>query len=80
MSSTHLMTPPISSEDLVPTSVSTDLRLNDASSIFTYKGTTERRENRHTSIISDSPNIESSVQFIPHNEEAHQQGTSIVSE
>ncbi|CRG88236.1 hypothetical protein PISL3812_05263 [Talaromyces islandicus] len=93
--------PSVSSEELVSTSVSTDLQLNGASpqfptpsSIFTPEGKTERHENRHTSdrhknthtsVILDSPDVdspdaESSVQSVPHNGEAHRQGTSTVSE
>ncbi|QKX57715.1 uncharacterized protein TRUGW13939_04833 [Talaromyces rugulosus] len=88
MSPTRPITPSVSSEDLVTTFVSTDLRLNDASPQFptpgpisTREGKAERHENSHTSVILDSQDVEeSSVQSVPHNEEAHQQDTSTVSE
>ncbi|CRG91079.1 hypothetical protein PISL3812_08127 [Talaromyces islandicus] len=87
MSPTRPMTPSVSSEELVSTSVSTDLRLNDASPQFptpgpisTREGKAARHENSHTSVILDSQDVESCVQSVPHNEEAHRQDTSTVSE
>ncbi|CRG92708.1 hypothetical protein PISL3812_09774 [Talaromyces islandicus] len=81
------MAPSVSLENLVPTSVSTDLRLNDASPQFptpdpisTREGKADRHKNTHTSVILDSPDVESSVQSVPHNGEAHRQGTSTVSQ
>ncbi|CRG82661.1 hypothetical protein PISL3812_00005 [Talaromyces islandicus] len=83
---TRPMTPSVSSEELVPKSVSTDLHPHDSiphvpasSSIPTRGGKAERHENHHESVVLDSQDVEYSVQSIPHNGEARQQGTSTIS-